>query len=245
MAQYTVERRIEQMRIQKTVSQKVKDANRENARESTGPTSVDGKAAARYNAVTHGLLAKRIILNNEEEKAEFQSLMGELEEKYRPQDIVERTLVEEVAVCLWKLGILLNWELQEIGNRRGASKALISALAPEASETQFPLFQEEGSSYPASSLSWDCNELMVKGSSKQNTKEKPSPSCEQEQKIGVLEFEAKLTSSMDTILRYQAAVKRDLYKALKMLTDLQSDRSDSSSMESRVLEKGQFTKRSH
>jgi len=42
------------MKITKTVSQKVIDANRKNAQCNTGPTSSHGKDTVRYNAVKHG-----------------------------------------------------------------------------------------------------------------------------------------------------------------------------------------------
>jgi hypothetical protein len=42
--------------------------------------------------------------------------------------------------------------------------------------------------------------------------------------MGHLQIEAKLSTSLDTILRYQAALKRDLYRAIAALRVLQHDR---------------------
>jgi hypothetical protein len=83
------------MKINKTVSLKVIDANRKNAQRNTGPTSIAGKDAVRYNALKHGLLAKRIVLHNEEEEIEFQALMDELDQEFQPKGMLERMLTEE------------------------------------------------------------------------------------------------------------------------------------------------------
>ena len=43
------------------------NANRENAKRSTGPRSRAGKANVRYNAMKHGLLAEAALLPDEDE----------------------------------------------------------------------------------------------------------------------------------------------------------------------------------
>ena len=43
------------------------NANRQNARKSTGPKSPEGRAAVRGNALRHGLTAKSIVLSTEKE----------------------------------------------------------------------------------------------------------------------------------------------------------------------------------
>ena len=54
--------------------------------------------------------------------------------------------------------------------------------------------------------------------------EECSSSNEAEKTTGHLIVEAKLTTSLDTILRYGAAIKRDFYRALDKLQELQADR---------------------
>ena len=46
-------------------SQKQIVANRQSALKSTGPKSVQGKIISKQNAITHGLLAKEILLASE------------------------------------------------------------------------------------------------------------------------------------------------------------------------------------
>jgi len=214
------------MKINKTVSQKVLDANRKNAKRGPGPASAIGKAAVRYNAVKHGLLAKHIVFRKEEEEVEFQVLVDELEQEFQPEGVLERMLVEEIAVCWWKLQIALGWELQEIRNRRKASKSVIRSLVRQSGETQVQLFQDEDGSSPAARLNWDCNELIVKSSSRENKKEEEDNILGgKEEKAGRMEIEARLSNSLETILRYETGLKCDLYKAIQVLKDLQASRS--------------------
>jgi hypothetical protein len=208
------------MKIKKTVWEKVIEANRRNSQLNTGPTSLAAKRAVRYNAIKHGLLAKRIVFRNEAEEAEFQALMDDLEKEFRPEGVLERMLAEEMGVNWWKLQIEEGWEVQEIRNRRRASKSVIHTLVQESDGRQFPLFQGEDGSSSASRLKWDCNELVVRRSSREFEKDETFDS----EKRGHVEIEAKLSTSIETILRYKIALKRDLYKAIRVLGELQDRR---------------------
>jgi hypothetical protein len=208
------------MRIKKTISQKVIEANRRNAQRSPGPISIKAKDAVRYNAMTHGLLAKRIVFRNEEEEAEFKALTDELEQEFRPEGVLEQMLAEEIGVVWWKLQIVQGWEFKEIRSRRKASKSMIRTLVQESDETQFPLFQGEDGSSCATGLNWDCDELVVRRSSREFEKDE----IFDKEKRGNVEIEARLTTSIETILRYMTRLKRDLYKAIRVLGDLQDRR---------------------
>ena len=41
---------------------------------------------------------------------------------------------------------------------------------------------------------------------------------------GAVQIEVKLNTSMDSILRYEAALKRDLYRAIRTLLEIQRQR---------------------
>ena len=49
------------------------DANRRNAQKSTGPTTPEGRAAVRHNALKHGLTAE-ILIPSMEDQPEFDRL---------------------------------------------------------------------------------------------------------------------------------------------------------------------------
>jgi hypothetical protein len=214
-----------QMKLRKNVTEKVIAANRRNATKSTGPRSV---AAIRDNAEKHRLLAKHLAFESEKEQAEFDDLMADLGDDYRPVGRTEWTLVEEIAVTLWKLAIANAWEMPELLNRRQAAKAILRVLAENYHQGQLPLFTERDGSLSAAQLGWDCGELVVRTGSRSS--EQADPNCFGTKKgnFGLVQIETKLNTSLDTILRYQAALKRDLYRAIAALCGIQRQRRDDS-----------------
>ncbi len=89
-----------------TVSARKVEANRLNARNSTGPRTRTGKAYSRRNALRHGLFALEIIpdfLGSRENQLEFQSLRGQLQQQLEPSGIAEELEVERISVCWWRL----------------------------------------------------------------------------------------------------------------------------------------------
>ena len=58
-------------------------ANRTNAQRSTGPRSQEGKAAVRFNALTHGLTARATLLPFEDER-ELEALADRLYDELQP-----------------------------------------------------------------------------------------------------------------------------------------------------------------
>ena len=59
-------------------------ANRANAQKSTGPRSVEGKAASRFNALKHGLDAQSIVLPGEDPE-EYEALARDYDRSLRPK----------------------------------------------------------------------------------------------------------------------------------------------------------------
>src|SRR3954454_21758451 len=78
------------------------EANRRNARRSTGPTSEQGKLRSRRNAVRHGLTAETVIaaLENAEDYTAFEAAVIA---DYDAQSAVERELVLRLASLLWRI----------------------------------------------------------------------------------------------------------------------------------------------
>jgi hypothetical protein len=77
-------------------------ANRRNARLSTGPVTEEGKRRSRQNAVRHGLSAETVIgaLEDAEDYAAFELAVTA---DYDAQSAVERELVLRLASLLWRL----------------------------------------------------------------------------------------------------------------------------------------------
>jgi hypothetical protein len=77
------------------------EANRRNARKSTGPNTEEGKQRSRCNAVRHGLTAETMI-GALEDAEDYKALETAITADYDAQ-AVERELVLRLASLLWRL----------------------------------------------------------------------------------------------------------------------------------------------
>jgi hypothetical protein len=77
-------------------------ANRANAQSSTGPRSSHGKAASAMNGLRHGFRSQSVLLPSED-PAEYQALLDELTEHFKPEDLTEDRCVREMVDAEWRL----------------------------------------------------------------------------------------------------------------------------------------------
>jgi hypothetical protein len=113
-------------------------ADRETARKSTGPTSPEGKATVRLDALKHGLLARDVVLpEGGEDPAEFDALLSELDEHYAPVGPIEIMLVQRIAVARWRMG---RAQRSEGGTAR---RQLIEVQSPENAGRHFKAHAQE------------------------------------------------------------------------------------------------------
>jgi hypothetical protein len=78
------------------------EANRKNAKRSTGPKTAEGKAKSRLNALSHGLLSRDIVLADENLE-DFNALAAELRNDLRPHGVLEELLCERIVLITWRL----------------------------------------------------------------------------------------------------------------------------------------------
>ena len=83
-------------------SQQQIQANRNNAKKSTGPHIEEGKSRASQNALKHGLLARDAVLPDED-PAEFEAQLAALEDALQHEDALEHELVRQMADAQWRL----------------------------------------------------------------------------------------------------------------------------------------------
>ena len=219
------------MKHKKTVTGAALAANQANAQSSTGPRTERGKSNACHNALQHSILAKRIVLETDEERAEFQKLFQSCNAEFGPEGLLERFLVEEIATLLWKLQIALGLETRELSLRQDVRDQVDgvfhSDLKLPISDWDLPI--DRG---------WECERIVVRavaGKDETNSSASRGPEVFQNQIIsaiqksqkhnsqeaGHLEVEAVLGSSLEKMTRYQSALKRDLYRAIEMLRVVQ------------------------
>ena len=84
-------------------------ANRRNSLKSTGPTTLEGKAASRMNAVGHGLTAETIILPDEHAE-DFYAFAEDLRTDLGPVGALEAVLADRIVTAAWRLRRVLRVE---------------------------------------------------------------------------------------------------------------------------------------
>jgi hypothetical protein len=77
-------------------------ANRANARKSTGPRTIEGKARSARNATKHGLCSSHTCLPSESE-ATFERFRTEIRDELQPRTVIQIQLFNQIANLLWRL----------------------------------------------------------------------------------------------------------------------------------------------
>ena len=83
-------------------SEKQIEANRQNARKSTGPRTQEGKDRVSNNAVKHGLLSQDVLVPGEDRVA-LRELSERLQEELEPVGELEDMLVDRIVAAYWRL----------------------------------------------------------------------------------------------------------------------------------------------
>src|ERR1700683_5616501 len=78
------------------------NANRQNAKQSTGPRTEEGKARTHLNALKHGRRAKLVVLPWENQD-DFDDLCDEFQDGFKPANVGEQAMVEKMVVNYWKV----------------------------------------------------------------------------------------------------------------------------------------------
>ncbi|MCW5978452.1 MAG: hypothetical protein KIT09_10260 [Bryobacteraceae bacterium] len=105
------------------------NANRRNAKKSTGPKSPQGKQRVSANAVRHGLLTASTLAAGDD-PAEFQEFANQLRTEYRPANALEEIQAACIIDCLWRL--------------RRLQQVEAGAFAPVDEPARFPGVQSIG-----------------------------------------------------------------------------------------------------
>jgi hypothetical protein len=100
------------MENRRPISEKKLQANRENAKKSTGPKTSAGKLAVRRNALKHGLRSDMLSVRPDECIKRFNDLLSSIKTTVAPKTVQEEILLEQIASSWWKLRRLV----QEQGN---------------------------------------------------------------------------------------------------------------------------------
>jgi len=91
------------------VSDRKREANRQNAKRSTGPRTPGGKTRSAQNAIKHGLYSTFLVLSDAD-LPEWQTFKTGFDEAFNPEDAAEKILVELIAATAWRARRALNVE---------------------------------------------------------------------------------------------------------------------------------------
>jgi hypothetical protein len=186
--------------IRMTSDQQI-EANRANARRSTGPKTADGKARSRRNSWKHGLTAEVIVLRDEEAD-DFSELREALMEQYDPQSAMECELVERMAGILWRLRRLPTYEAAALD------------------------FRVEQAAFRKNEWEWDENIMLTEdGEPKGGEPNEGEDLLAQSIRLGqALTTDMSYSNSLQKLGRHETSLMGALIKTQEMLADLQSSR---------------------
>ena len=121
------------------ISQRQQEANRRNAAKSHGPTTPEGRAAVRLNALKHGLTAAEIILPTTEDKTEFEQFRFDFIDECRPVGPIQAALVEDMVTARWRMNRVRKMEPGFFAYRREILKGRMERFPTLDAQAQLAL----------------------------------------------------------------------------------------------------------
>jgi hypothetical protein len=116
-------------------SQRKIEAARTNGAKSRGTHTAQGRQAVALNAVTHGLTAQTVILQNESAE-EYQIELLNYLDHFQPQGMPEQHLVTQLAAAGWRLARYAGVEPGLLDNRIDLQADRLAADHPDMSDTR-------------------------------------------------------------------------------------------------------------
>ncbi len=101
-------------------SKKQTEANQQNAQNSTGPTTEEGKKVSSQNATKHGLNSVNIVINSphlKEDQNAYDILVAALIDELEPRSQLQTHFVYKIANAHWRYRRLINAETAEINRQ--------------------------------------------------------------------------------------------------------------------------------
>src|SRR5205814_2211288 len=97
-------------------SQQQIEANRLNAKKSTGPSTPEGRAAVSLNGLKYGLYAQTLILPGED-PAEFGAMLDRFHAEHQPATPTEEAFVSQIATATWRRARIQRMEIAYYKNK--------------------------------------------------------------------------------------------------------------------------------
>jgi len=201
------------MKGENMATEKQLQANRANARKSTGPRSMDGKSMASKNSLKHGLLSKEILLQNED-PAEFQALSYQLCQYLEPIGRLEEELLNMIVADLWRLRRI---------NRMEASILTINIFLEKAKRAEDRASSFENDFLP--SFAGISNKREYDKAQKEAEEATKKATSDSTLIGGAFLQDATNYNGILKLSSYGTAIQRNLFRTLQQFDQLQGRRS--------------------
>ena len=212
------------MKKKKQKNKTRRHANHRNAQKSTGPKTPHGKAISSRNAIKHGLYARDIILNTntiKENPREYIMLSESVFHDLRPQGIFQEVLVRRIINCLWRSQRAITAETAHITQQMEKAEEMTAedflACVNKVREEEF-----YGSKYDKG---YDLGPgYPPRPQQKPKTENPDEPDfCDQLRLRRVGPQMLPDPTFLNSIIRYEAHLNRQLTQAFKLLEHLQQN----------------------
>jgi hypothetical protein len=215
---------IKEETMEKTVTKAVIEANRENSQKSTGPQTEAGKEAVKNNAIKHGLFTSRLVFETDEEKERFEALCAHLEADLAPNGALEKMIVNDIAVSWSKLQIVHRLQVQELEARQGRAAEILNTFASNAQEMEHYYLTTSKPLSTSAASGWEFRELSLRNRTSKSKEEDEKYADRNFEGEGHIVFEAKLGNAAESLMRCENLWKKNLYRAMKIIREMQSQR---------------------
>jgi hypothetical protein len=200
-------------------SERQRAANQANALHSTGPKTPEGKAAVRFNAFRHGLLARDAVLPGEDADA-FEDLWNQVRAKCSPVGPIEEFLAERVVNTMWRLRRLARAETALLYSRVHELKA--SRLENEVRSYEKTVIE----GIPVRDGFSVSTEITDEASYTEAVEALEQAKAERDRDEVLLAcvLSSDRNDTLDKLARYERSLERSLDRALKELREEQDRR---------------------
>jgi hypothetical protein len=194
------------------------EANRANARRSTGPKTASGKARVAHNAITHGLLARDTLLPDED-PLELQALADTLRAEHNPQGAQEHLLVDMMIRAAWRLGRLGRVEAGMYARKHAGILAERAIRAARSYERGAVNVFAEPDGQPTGSGAEKYQAALAQAAQMTTLRESPAAT------LGLIFIRGwSRADPLSKLQRYETSVERTYFRALHELQRLQHAR---------------------
>jgi hypothetical protein len=196
-------------------SERQKAANQANARHSTGPKTLEGKAVIRLNALKHGLLAREVVLPGEDADA-FEDLWNRVRADLSPMGPIEELLVDRIVNAMWRLGRL--------------ARAETALFLWRVHELKADRLKRQIRSYETDLLGGFSSLTVIADKASHSEATDALAQAEYEQHrdevlLGrALDADAKEGDAFAKLARYERSIERSLFRTLNELRQMQDER---------------------